>query len=119
MTQSTNEPTRGLRRTITGVVTSTKMQKTITVQVRRTYKHPKYKKYVRETRRVHAHDGDELAKVGDVVELASTRPLSKSKRWRLVRVVEVSAERGLPEGELFESDVADVTGAHVAEGRPS
>ena len=110
MTQPTNEPVRGMRRTITGVVTSTKMQKTITVQVRRTYKHPKYKKYVRETRRVHAHDGDDLAKVGDLVELVSTRPLSKSKRWRLVRVVEASQERGLPEGALFESDLADVTG---------
>ena len=114
MTEPTKESARGMRRTITGVVTSTKMQKTITVQVRRTYKHPKYKKYVRETRRVHAHDGQEQAKVGDLVELVSTRPLSKTKRWRLVRVVEASQERGLPEGTMFESDVTDVTGGGAA-----
>jgi small subunit ribosomal protein S17 len=104
MTQPAQDSARGLRQTVDGVVTSTKMTKTITVQVRRTYKHPKYKKYVRETRKVHAHDEGGLAKVGDRVELAATRPLSKLKRWRLVRVVEAALDRGVPESALLEPD---------------
>jgi small subunit ribosomal protein S17 len=79
--------TRNSRRTLQGVVTSDKMDKTIAVLVERTYKHPKYGKYVRRHTKYLAHDEEGLANVGDVVELASTRPLSKTKRWRLLRVI--------------------------------
>ncbi|MBK7643468.1 MAG: 30S ribosomal protein S17 [Planctomycetes bacterium] len=79
--------TRNKRRMLEGVVTSDKMVKTVTVLVTRTYQHPKYKKFVREQSKYHAHDENEEAKPGDRVEIMACRPLSKSKRWRLVRVV--------------------------------
>jgi small subunit ribosomal protein S17 len=80
------------RKTLTGVVHSDKMTKTITVDVERRFKHPKYGKFVLQTRRFAAHDEREEARTGDRVEIAETRPLSKSKRWRLLRVVD-RAER--------------------------
>jgi small subunit ribosomal protein S17 len=83
---------RNTRRTLEGVVTSDKMEKTITVEVTRTYQHPKYKKFVREQARFHAHDEQGQAKTGDRVEIMSCRPLSKLKRWRLVRVVAKASE---------------------------
>lgn len=95
MSDQTTTPARNLRQTLIGRVTSDKMTKTITVQVERTYKHPKYGKYVRRDKRYHAHDEGEVAGVGDLVELALTRPLSKLKRWRLVRVVEAAPDRGV------------------------
>lgn len=79
---------RNQRRTLEGTVTSTKMEKTITVLVERTYKHPKYKKYIRAAQKVHAHDERKEARLGDRVEIRSCRPLSKTKRWQLVRVIE-------------------------------
>ena len=84
--------TRNDRRVIEGTVVSDKMAKTITVLVERTYKHPKYKKYVRKQKRYHAHDEHDQAHVGDRVEIRSCRPLSRLKRWTLVRVVEKSTE---------------------------
>ena len=86
---------RGLRRTLQGTVTSTKMANTITVQVQRTYKHPKYGKYVRKNKKYHAHDEREEAHDGDEVEIVATRPYSKIKRWRLVRIVEKARDRGI------------------------
>ncbi len=85
-------PQRNQRRTIEGTVTSTKMAKTITVLVERTYRHPKYKKFIRVSDKVHAHDEKAEAKKGDRVEIRSCRPLSRTKRWTLVRVVERSTE---------------------------
>ena len=82
--------TRNVRRTIEGTVTSDQCAKTITVQVERTYRHPKYKKYVRKMARYHAHDEKSEAKPGDRVEIQSCRPLSKTKRWTLVRVIDRS-----------------------------
>ena len=79
---------RNSRRMIQGVVASTSMDKTITVRVERLFKHPKYKKYIRKHSKVHAHDQANDAQIGDTVEVMECRPLSKSKRWRLVRVVE-------------------------------
>jgi small subunit ribosomal protein S17 len=79
--------TRNARRQMQGVVTSTRSRKTITVQVERTYKHPKYGKYVRKQSKYLAHDEAGTATVGDVVEIVATRPLSKRKRWRLLRVL--------------------------------
>lgn len=86
---------RGLRRTLTGTVTSSKMANTITVQVQRTYKHPKYGKYVRKNKKYHAHDEAEVGRVGDKVEIVATRPYSKIKRWRLLNVLEKAPERGV------------------------
>ena len=89
---------RNSRSTIEGVVTSDKMVKTITVEVVRTYRHPKYSKYIREKKKYHAHDEKGEAKRGDRVELMACRPMSKLKRWRLVRVIErgvLTAEFGL------------------------
>ena len=79
---------RNLRKTRTGVVTSNKMQKTITVAVERKVKHPIYGKFVKKTTKFHAHDEKDECTIGDVVRIMETRPLSKTKRWRLVEVVE-------------------------------
>ena len=78
---------RGSRGGVTGVVTSDRMQKTIAVQADRLTRHPRYQKYVRQTTTYLAHDEKNEAHLGDTVEIAETRPLSKKKRWRLVRVV--------------------------------
>ena len=78
---------RGRLQTVRGTVVSDKMQKTIVVQTERRVKHPRYGKYVRRFTTYYAHDEREEAMEGDSVELAFTRPLSKLKRWRLVRVV--------------------------------
>jgi small subunit ribosomal protein S17 len=87
MTDTANAETRNRRRVLQGIVTSTAMAKTITVLVERTYAHPKYGKFVRRNKKYHAHDEDSTAQAGDVVEIMATRPLSKLKRWRLVRIV--------------------------------
>jgi small subunit ribosomal protein S17 len=79
---------RNLRKTRTGVVTSNKMEKTITVAVERKVKHPIYGKFVKKTTKFHAHDGKNECSIGDIVKIMETRPLSKTKRWRLVEVVE-------------------------------
>jgi small subunit ribosomal protein S17 len=79
---------RNLRKTKTGVVTSNKMDKTITVAVERKVKHPIYGKFVKKTTKFHAHDEKNECTVGDTVKIMETRPISKSKRWRLVEVVE-------------------------------
>lgn len=82
-----SESERGRRRTVTGLVTSDAMQKTITVQIERRVKHPVFGKYLRRGTTCKAHDENEIAKKGDLVELMETRPLSKTKFWRLVEVV--------------------------------
>jgi small subunit ribosomal protein S17 len=79
---------RNLRKTRTGVVTSNKMAKTITVAVERKVKHPIYGKFVKKTTKFHAHDEKNECTIGDTVRIMETRPLSKTKRWRLVEVVE-------------------------------
>jgi small subunit ribosomal protein S17 len=79
---------RNLRKTRTGVVTSNKMEKTITVAVERKVKHPIYGKFVKKTTKFHAHDEKNECSIGDVVEIMETRPLSKTKRWRLAEIVE-------------------------------
>lgn len=82
------EEKRNLRRTITGTVTSNKMEKSITVAVERKIMHTKYGKYLKKTKKYHAHDETNDAKIGDTVKIMETRPLSKLKRWRLVDVIE-------------------------------
>ena len=79
---------RNLRKTKIGVVSSNKMTKTITVAVERKLKHPIYGKFVKKTTRFHAHDEKNECTVGDVLRIMESRPLSKTKRWRLVEVVE-------------------------------
>jgi small subunit ribosomal protein S17 len=79
---------RNLRKTRTGVVESNKMDKTVTVAVERKVKHPMYGKFVKKTTKFHAHDEKNECSIGDVVKIMETRPLSKTKRWRLVEVVE-------------------------------
>lgn len=79
---------RNLRKTRTGVVRSSKMDKSITVSVERKVKHPIYGKFVKKTTKFHAHDEKNECGVGDVVKIMETRPLSKTKRWRLVEIVE-------------------------------
>jgi small subunit ribosomal protein S17 len=79
---------RKLRKTKTGVVRRDKMDKTITVAVERKVKHPIYGKFVKKTTKFHAHDEKNEAKPGDVVRIMETRPLSKTKRWLLVEIVE-------------------------------
>jgi small subunit ribosomal protein S17 len=78
---------RGNRRVVTGVVTSDKMNKTRRVEVPRLVKHPRYGKYVRRRTVCHAHDETNESRTGDTVEIMETRPISKLKHWRLVRVV--------------------------------
>jgi small subunit ribosomal protein S17 len=81
---------RGARQELVGVVTGTKMQKTIVVKVTRTTQHPLYRRVVRSDKKYYAHDETGDARVGDVVRIASTRPLSKLKRWRLKEVIQRS-----------------------------
>ncbi len=89
---------RGLRKTLEGIVVSDKMDKTRTVRVQRTVKHPFYEKVMKKSKKFHAHDENNQAKEGDLVEIVSTRPLSKLKRWRIVRVVK-AAPKGLAEAK--------------------
>ncbi len=79
---------RNLRKIRIGVVTSNKMTKTITVAVERKVKHPIYGKFVKKTTKFHAHDDKNECSIGDLVKIMETRPLSKTKRWRLVEIVE-------------------------------
>jgi small subunit ribosomal protein S17 len=79
--------TRGRRKVRTGVVVSDKMQKTVTVTLTRRFAHALYGKQVVRTKHVHAHD-EQGAKAGDTVRIMETRPLSKTKRWRVLEIVE-------------------------------
>ena len=79
---------RNLRKTRVGVVVSDKMDKTIVVAVKDSVQHPLYKKIVKRTYKLKAHDEQNACGVGDVVKVMETRPLSKDKRWRVVEIVE-------------------------------
>jgi len=85
--------TRGRLRVRVGEVVSEKMDKTVTVRVERLMKHPVYGRVVRRSIRLHAHDEQNQCKLGDVVRVVETRPLSKSKRWRLVEIVRRGGEK--------------------------
>lgn len=84
-TETTKKP--GLRKTRIGVVTSTKMDKTIVVEYVARVPHPKFKKIVKKSKKFYAHDENSTAKVGDKVRIVETRPLSKLKCWELVKVL--------------------------------
>lgn len=86
--ETTKSMERNLRKTRIGVVSSNKMDKTITVKVERKIKHPLYGKFLKKTTSFHAHDEKNECSIGDIVKIMETRPMSKTKRWRLVEVVE-------------------------------
>lgn len=79
---------RNLRKERLGIVTSNKMNKSITVLVERKVKHPKYGKFIKKTTKFAAHDENNTCDIGDVVKIMETRPISKNKCWRLVEIIE-------------------------------
>lgn len=91
---------RGKRKVRVGVVVSDKMQKTVVVEVETRTRHPLYGKTIRKTRRFKAHDEENQCRVGDVVRIMETRPLSKEKRWRVVEILE--RRTVLPEEKVVE-----------------
>jgi 30S ribosomal protein S17 len=86
--KTVNAPARNLRKTRVGMVTSNKMDKTIVVSVVDNVKHPVYGKVIKRTLKLHAHDENNECGIGDKVEVMETRPLSKTKRWRLTEILE-------------------------------
>ncbi|MDR1935179.1 MAG: 30S ribosomal protein S17 [Candidatus Accumulibacter sp.] len=76
------------KRTLVGRVVSDKMEKTVTVLVERRVKHPMYDKIIVRSKKYHAHDGDNQAKAGDLVEIQETRPISKTKSWAVIKLLE-------------------------------
>jgi len=87
-TNDSKQVAREMRKVVRGTVVSDKMQKTVVVQVDRKVRHPIYEKFVSRRTKLHAHDEKGEAKIGDVVEITRTRRLSKTKNWRLLRVVQ-------------------------------
>jgi small subunit ribosomal protein S17 len=92
------ERQRGTRRQAIGVVTSDKMNKTRRVEIPRLVKHPRYGKYIRRRTICHVHDENNESRRGDKVEIVESRPLSKTKHWRLLRVVAKAAEQAMHVG---------------------
>lgn len=86
----TDENARGFGRTLTGKVTSDKMTKTITVEVTRTVRHKSYNKFIKRRAKYHAHDERGDAGIGDTVQIVESKPMSKTKRWRLQKIIEKS-----------------------------
>jgi small subunit ribosomal protein S17 len=80
--------TRGSKRQVSGVIVSNKMDKTVVVQVERFVMHPLYKKYIRRRNKFTAHDQNNSCQIGDRVEISESRPLSKTKRWRVSRILQ-------------------------------
>jgi small subunit ribosomal protein S17 len=87
---------RGNRRVETGIVTSDKMNKTRRVEIPRLVKHERYGKYIRRRTVCHVHDENNESAVGDTVEIMESRPLSKTKHWRLVRIITKAPRGGAP-----------------------
>jgi small subunit ribosomal protein S17 len=97
---TTSSPARTRRTTEIGIVTSDKMNKTRRVEVQSLFPHPKYGKLMKHRTVCHAHDETNETHLGDIVEIMETRPLSKLKRWRVVRIVRKGAQQALAgEGE--------------------
>ncbi len=82
------ETKRSLPKTKVGKIVSNKMNKTVVVSVERLIKHPVYKKYIRRTRKLYAHDKDNSCQIGDIVKVMETKPMSKTKHWKVIQVVE-------------------------------
>lgn len=115
METNTETKMRKTRRTLEGAVVRDGMSKTIAVRVERLFKHTKYKKYIRRHSKYLVHDEQETAKIGDRVKIAECRPLSKTKRWRLVGVVGAAVESGPVAGE----DVVETLIETASEGTES
>lgn len=101
---------RNLRKTRVGMVVSDKMDKTIVVAIKDNVRHPLYKKIIKRTIKLKAHDENNSCGIGDKVEIMETRPLSKDKRWRLVNIIEKAKKfitLNLSEGELIHDSDAD------------
>jgi small subunit ribosomal protein S17 len=112
MTEVTNvSQTRSKRKVFVGVVVSDKMDKTVVVAVDRLVRHPLYKKVVRKTSKFYAHDENNECRIGDIVEIMETRPLSKLKRWRIVRIIQ-RAKVPLP---VAQEEVAEETEEQLLE----
>ncbi|AEK57263.1 MULTISPECIES: 30S ribosomal protein S17 [Acidithiobacillus] len=82
-------------RSLVGKVVSNRMDKTIVVTVERRVQHPLYKKYIRRSKKFHAHDAENTCRIGDTVRIEECRPLSKTKTWRLVTVISEAIEEGV------------------------
>lgn len=82
------ENNRNLRKVRIGVVVSNKMDKTVSVEVTRNMRHPKYGKFISKRNKFFAHDAENTCNIGDKVKIMETRPLSKNKKWRLVEIIE-------------------------------
>jgi small subunit ribosomal protein S17 len=106
-------PVGGKRKTKVGRVVSDKMDKTIVVSVERLARHPLYKRVIRLTSKFKAHDEDNEAQVGDTVLIEESRPLSATKRWRLVRIVQRAGDHGLP-GDVISDEEAVSEAIHRA-----
>ena len=110
-------PARNRRKTEIGVVTSDKMNKTRRVELQRLVPHPKYGKFLRRRTICHAHDETNQSHIGDTVEIMETRPLSKLKRWRIVRIVRLGAQQAIAgEGEAA---LAPATAAPADQAQPA
>ncbi len=79
---------RNMRKTRTGVVVSDKMDKTVVIAIKDNVRHPLYGKIIKRTSKIHAHDENNICGIGDKVTVMETRPLSKTKRWRVVEIIE-------------------------------
>ena len=107
-------PVQAQRKTKTGRVVSDKMDKTIVVSVERLTRHRLYKRVIRLTTKFKAHDETNDARVGDTVLIEESRPLSATKRWRLVRIVQRAGDQGLPGGEIVVEEEATSEAIHSA-----
>ncbi len=79
---------RNMRKTRTGIVVSDKMDKTVVIAIKDNVRHPLYGKIIKRTSKIHAHDENNICGIGDKVTVMETRPLSKTKRWRVVEIIE-------------------------------
>ena len=113
MTEVTT-PVQGKRKTKVGRVVSDKMDKTIVVSVERLARHPLYKRVIRLTTKFKAHDERNEARVGDRVLIEESRPLSATKRWRLIEVVQRAGEHGLPGQEIVSEEAETTEAIHSA-----
>jgi len=103
------------KRVVAGIVTSDKMNKTRRVEINRVVKHPKYKKYIRRRTVCHVHDEGNESGMGDRVEIIESEPLSKLKRWRLVRVLEKSTAVDVVALRAARKEAEGIEAAHVGQ----
>ena len=106
-------PVQGKRKTKVGRVVSDRMDKTIVVSVERLARHPLYKRVIRLTTKFKAHDEENDAHIGDTVLIEESRPLSATKRWRLVEIVQRIGDRGLP-GDIVSEEAETTEAIHAA-----